>query len=297
MSQHTLTLITDGTRRVFYHAIPRAPVTVNVNGSPVGFTVPFPGAVDITAGNPAAGSVITIDCNSVAVDYADYFTPPWNGLSKPQGPAGPTTLLLNRFNGTHGATAPFPSTVGPSATTYGGVATLSNVWSPFGTTSLRLEEEVAVRFQAPEETDEMWFLGTGNFCFEGRFKADNLDGTPTIVECRGLGGDGILWLSSAQLIWYSNQVGYIATSGTLSAGTAYYWMVDRSEGVTSLYVGTSGTAARVAQGADASDYALRRLEFGRGLMFVGNMAEIRLSRGSRANGAASVPIPAAAFTS
>jgi len=116
----------------------------------------------------------------------------------------------------------------------------------------------------------------------------------------------ILYVTPAgNLTWYSNNaVRAAAAGGEVGTGGWYYYAVSRTSGNTELYVGTSGTAARVAgPSADATSPASSTIVVGNladvgfaGHNLWGFMQETRITIGSnRGFTGASIAVPTATF--
>lgn len=202
------------------------------------------------------------------------------GIIPPQGGLDGNTISLLHFDGANNSTAIVDS-VGNRVWSAVGDAKISNAYSVFGGTSLFLDG--AGDYIQTTDLSGLAF-GTGDFCIELRMRLTTLPSTFFIVDMRSADGQSApcLYVNAGKLMYYVVTTNRIVGSTTLVANTDYHVVVERTAGVTKLFL---NGVQEGASWTDATNYVANGFKIGTGWsigsFLNGYVDELRISNVGR----------------
>lgn len=179
------------------------------------------------------------------------------GIIPPQGGLDANTLVLLHFDGSNGSTSIVDSASARVWTAVGD-AKLSNSYSVFGGTSLALDG--AGDYVQTTDLSGLSF-GTGDFCIDARIRLNSVGASLFICDMRSADTQIAMcfYVASSKLSIYINGANRITGTTTLVANTDYHVAVERTAGVTKIFLNGSQEGASYA---DANNYVANALKIG-----------------------------------
>ena len=211
-----------------------------------------------------------------------------------------SVVLLEHFDGTNGSTSFIDNSNSAHTFTVGASKSISTTKAMFGPSSMRC----AGATTCATGTHADFTYGTGDVTIEGWFNLDAINSLQILIDCRNATASAaipeVYVTATNGIALLVSGANLIASAGSLIAATTWTWFAwSRVSSVSNLYLGTSGTASRVATGADSTNYILGQVNLGvafnTGAPMAGYLDDIRITKGVGRYTGTTATIPTAAY--
>lgn len=195
-----------------------------------------------------------------------------------------SVVLLEHFDGTNGSTAFVDNSNSAHTFTVGSGKSISTTKAQFGPSSMHCSGATT----CASGTSADFTYGTGDVTIEGWFNLDAISALQILVDCRNATASAAIpevYITAANgIALLVNGVNLLASAGSIVTALTWTWFAwSRVSSVSNLYLGTSGTASRVATGTDTTNYILGQVNLGvafnTGAPLTGYLDDIRITKG------------------